>query len=80
MKILGKITMSNYGAFFVDAPLLDTAKKLKEATEKPKSVTIELEMLKPYTLSGIHIVFKMKPKGKKTPVLPESTPSIERGS
>lgn len=67
MKITGKITMSQYGVFVIDAPLLDTAKTLKETLDvgMPTSLTIELEALKPYTLSGIPIVFKMKLKGKK---------------
>ena len=67
MKLEGKITMSQYGVFMIDTPLLDTAKKLKETLDvgMPSSITIELEALKPYTLGGIPIVFKMKPKAKK---------------
>ncbi len=66
MKLTGKIAMSQFGVFMVDAPLLVTAKELAESTEElPKSITIELEQLKPYTLSGIPITFKMKPKTKK---------------
>ncbi|KKK77181.1 hypothetical protein LCGC14_2856180 [marine sediment metagenome] len=65
MKIEGKITMSQYGVFMIDTPLLDTAKALRDADELPKSVTIELEALKPYTIGGVPIVFKMKPKAKK---------------
>ncbi len=65
MKLEGKITMSQYGVFMIDTPLLDTAKVLHIAEKQPKRLTIELEALKPYTLGGIPIVFKMKPKTKK---------------
>ena len=66
MKLTGKIAMSQFGVFAIDAPLLVTAKELAETPDAlPKSITIELEAIKPYTLSGIPIVFKMKPKTKK---------------
>ncbi len=68
MKLEGKITMSQYGVFMIDTPLLDTAKVLHESGELPKNLTIELEALKAYTLGGVPIVFKMKPKAKKKEV------------